>query len=143
MEQYLKLGDTVFAAVADKGIKPIAGEYFAMELDGKITVRIQGTRQLLSCNAATVFKTEHEAFILGQYLADADLVWRPCNKLMQFVDWRVRYIRPNPHHAPYKQLLLITDNGQYICSKQVRPASQRAPRSLHLRLDQFPEPNLN
>lgn len=143
MEQYLKLGDTVFAAVIGIGVKPIVGEYFAMEPGGKITIRIQGTRQLTSCDPATVFKTEQEAFILGQYLAGADLIWRPGNKPMQFVDWRVRYIRPNPHHAPYKQLLLITDKGQYICSKQLRPASQRAPRSLHLRLDQFPEPNLN
>lgn len=143
MEQYLKLGDTVFAVVPVKGVKPIMGEYFAMELDGKITVRIQGTRQIASYDPAMVFKTEHEAFILGQYLVGADLVWRPGNKLIQFWDWRIRYIRLNPHHAPYKQLLLISDEGQYICSKQLKPASQRAPKALHLRLDQFPEPNLN
>lgn len=143
MEQYLKLGDTVFATVAIEGVSPIVGEYFAMELDGQISIRIQGTNQISTHNAATVFKTEHEAFILGQYIAGVDLIWRPGNKLMEFVDWRIRYIRPNPHHAPYKQLLLISDQGQYICSKQVKPASQKEPKSLHLRLDQFPKHNLN
>lgn len=143
MEQYLKLGDTVFVAVQAIGVKPIVGEYFAMELDGKITVRIQGARQIASYNPATVFKAEHEAFIFGQYLAGADLVWRLGNKPMEFVDWKVRYIRPNPHHAPYKQLLLMSDQGQYICSKQIRAANQKPPKALHLRLDHFPEPNLN